>query len=318
MTADRDRGRRDGRARGAGARGRRALRAEGAEVAFVGGERAEAELVPRRATRSSGSGRGDLADQPAQGGARGAKAVAAIGAGLRILAPYADAVLGGGGYVAGPVGLAAVLCARRCPLPRPTSTWASRTACSRRGPRRVCLAFPLAGRDGKLPRHRPARAADVADRAAARAALGLAAEDRVLLVFGGSLGARSINEAAVEAFADAPYRVLHVAGARDFAALRAPGPHYDLREYLTPFGQALARRGPGRRPRRRLVFELAAVRPARRCSCPTRTPPPTTRPQRPLDGGRRRRGRPARRRADAGAPARGGRRDPARSRAPRR
>ena len=40
-----------------------------------------------------------------------------------------------------------------------------------------------------------------------------------MLVFGGSLGARSINIAAVEAFAGAPYRVLHVAGRRDFAEL---------------------------------------------------------------------------------------------------
>ena len=61
-----------------------------------------------------------------------------------------------------------------------------------------------------------------------------------MLVFGGSLGARSINHAAVAAFADAPYRVLHIAGRRDFPDLRAPGPHYDLRDYVTPFGEALA------------------------------------------------------------------------------
>ena len=61
-----------------------------------------------------------------------------------------------------------------------------------------------------------------------------------MLVFGGSLGARSINEAAVRAFADAPYRILHVAGRRDFATLTAPGPHYVLRDYVVPFGLALA------------------------------------------------------------------------------
>jgi UDP-N-acetylglucosamine--N-acetylmuramyl-(pentapeptide) pyrophosphoryl-undecaprenol N-acetylglucosamine transferase len=61
-----------------------------------------------------------------------------------------------------------------------------------------------------------------------------------VLVFGGSLGARSINHAAIEAFADAPYRVLHVAGRRDFPALTAPGPHYVLRDYVVPFGKALA------------------------------------------------------------------------------
>ena len=61
-----------------------------------------------------------------------------------------------------------------------------------------------------------------------------------MLVFGGSLGARSINLAAVEAFADAPFHVLHVPGARDFGELREPGPHYHLREYVDPFGRALA------------------------------------------------------------------------------
>jgi UDP-N-acetylglucosamine--N-acetylmuramyl-(pentapeptide) pyrophosphoryl-undecaprenol N-acetylglucosamine transferase len=78
------------------------------------------------------------------------------------------------------------------------------------------------------------------DRAGARAGFGIGEEDACVLVFGGSLGARSINLAAVEAFADAPYRVLHVAGARDFADLSAPGAHYVLREYVIPFGQALA------------------------------------------------------------------------------
>jgi UDP-N-acetylglucosamine--N-acetylmuramyl-(pentapeptide) pyrophosphoryl-undecaprenol N-acetylglucosamine transferase len=58
-------------------------------------------------------------------------------------------------------------------------------------------------------------------------------------VFGGSLGARSINYAAVEAFAGASFHVLHIAGARDYAELSAPGPHYVLLEYLEHFGQAL-------------------------------------------------------------------------------
>ena len=134
-------------------------------------------------------------------------------------------MLGGGGYVAGPVGLAAV--ARRIPLVLTEADshlgLTNRLLAPRA--RRVCLAFPLAGpRRRALPGHRPAGAAAHRDRAEARAALGLGEADRLLLVFGGSLGARSINEAAVAAFADAPYRVLHVAGRRDFAELTAPGP----------------------------------------------------------------------------------------------
>ena len=49
------------------------------------------------------------------------------------------------------------------------------------------------------------------DREGARASFGIPPDATCVLVFGGSLGARSINLAAVEAFADAPYHVLHVA-----------------------------------------------------------------------------------------------------------
>lgn len=220
-----------------------ALRAEGAQVSFVGGERAEAELVPAAgypldAIRVEGISRSN----PLAALRAGGKAVLALRAAGRILRERrADAVLGGGGYVAGPVGLAAVL--RRIPLV--LSEADSHMGLSNRllAPRaaRVCLAFPLRGREGTrylvTGRPVPPRAAG---REPARAALGIGAGERCLLVFGGSLGARSINHAATAAFADAPYRVLHVAGRRDFAELQAPGPHYDLRDYVVPFGQALA------------------------------------------------------------------------------
>jgi UDP-N-acetylglucosamine--N-acetylmuramyl-(pentapeptide) pyrophosphoryl-undecaprenol N-acetylglucosamine transferase len=110
--------------------------------------------------------------------------------------------------------------------------------------RRVCLAFPIEGREG--PRYRitgrPVPPTDT-DRAGARAAFGIADGETCVLVFGGSLGARSINEAAVAAFRDPALRVLHVAGRRDFADLepRVAGlGHYVLRDYVTPFGRALA------------------------------------------------------------------------------
>jgi UDP-N-acetylglucosamine--N-acetylmuramyl-(pentapeptide) pyrophosphoryl-undecaprenol N-acetylglucosamine transferase len=220
-----------------------ALRAEGADVSFVGGQRAEAELVPAAGypldpIRVEGISR----TNPLKAVRAAGKATLALReAGAILRRRQADAVLGGGGYVAGPVGLAAVV--RRVPLV--LSEADSHMGLSNRllapRARRVCLAFPIPGRDGERylvtgrpvpPRH--------ADRAAARAALGIGDDERCLLVFGGSLGARSVNEAAVAAFAGAPYRVLHFAGRRDFPDLRAPGPHYDLRDYLGEFGQALA------------------------------------------------------------------------------
>ncbi len=152
-----------------------------------------------------------------------------------------DAVLGGGGYVAGPVGLAAALL--RVPLVLTEADSHLGVANRLLAPLavRVCLAFPLAGRSGSryLVTGRPVPP-PAADRAAARARFGLDPEDVVVLVFGGSLGARSINEAAVEGFAGASFRVLHAAGTRDFASLSSPGVHYDLREYISDFGEALA------------------------------------------------------------------------------
>src|SRR6195256_629130 len=92
------------------------LRAEGAEVAFIGGERAELELVPAAGYELH---RIRVAGIDRRNPLRAARALglAFTGAGraarlLRKLQP--DAVLGAGGYVAGPVGLAAVL--RRVPL----------------------------------------------------------------------------------------------------------------------------------------------------------------------------------------------------------
>jgi UDP-N-acetylglucosamine--N-acetylmuramyl-(pentapeptide) pyrophosphoryl-undecaprenol N-acetylglucosamine transferase len=220
-----------------------ALRAEGAEVSFVGGQRAEAELVPAAGfpldpIRVEGISR----TNPLNAARAAAKAGLAVRDARAILhRRRADAVLGGGGYVAGPVGLAAVLARVPLVLAEADSHLGLTNRLLARRARRICLAFPLPGRDGDryLVTGRPVPARDT-DRAGARAELGIGEEERCVLVFGGSLGARSLNHAAVAAFADAPYHVLHVAGRRDFGELRPPGPHYDLRDYLTPFGRALA------------------------------------------------------------------------------
>jgi UDP-N-acetylglucosamine--N-acetylmuramyl-(pentapeptide) pyrophosphoryl-undecaprenol N-acetylglucosamine transferase len=217
-----------------------ALRAEGAEVVFAGGERAEAQLVPAagyelETLRVEGISRSN----PLKAARAVLRAGAAIGAARRIV-DGADAVLGGGGYVAGPVGFAALT--RRIPvvLTEADSHLGLTNRLLAPRARRVCLAFPIPGRDGDryLVTGRPVPPT-VDDRAAARAEFGIPPEATCVLIFGGSLGARSINLAAVEAFADAGFHVLHVPGARDFAELRAPGEHYHLREYVSPFGRAL-------------------------------------------------------------------------------
>src|SRR3982750_228126 len=86
------------------------LTAAGADVVFVGGERAEAELVPApgyelRTIRVAGLSRTNPL-RAARACALAARAVLRARRMLVELAP--SAVLGGGGYVAGPVGLAAI------------------------------------------------------------------------------------------------------------------------------------------------------------------------------------------------------------------
>jgi UDP-N-acetylglucosamine--N-acetylmuramyl-(pentapeptide) pyrophosphoryl-undecaprenol N-acetylglucosamine transferase len=191
----------------------------------------------------------------------------------------ADVVVGAGGYVAGPGGLAAL--SLRMPLVLTEADrhlgLANRLLAGRA--RRVCLAFPIPGREGEryLVTGRPVpEAIGRADRDAARERFGIAAGDPCLLVFGGSQGARSINLCALDAFVgDGPaarnrgYHVLHITGTRDYQLARervdgASGvERYTLLEYepnladsLAASDLVLARAGGS-------VFEVAAAgRPA--------------------------------------------------------
>jgi UDP-N-acetylglucosamine--N-acetylmuramyl-(pentapeptide) pyrophosphoryl-undecaprenol N-acetylglucosamine transferase len=176
---------------------------------------------------------------------------------LRELRPAA--VLGAGGYVAWPVGLAAVVSRIPLVLMEADSHLGLTNRMLAPLARRVCLGFPIAGRDGwrYLLTGRPVPA-PATDRDAARVRFEIGPDEQCVLVFGGSQGARSINEAAIAAFAGARFRVLHAAGERDLGQLAAPGEHYDLRGYISDFGEALlasdlvvARSGGS-------VFEIAA------------------------------------------------------------
>src|SRR3954468_12076975 len=180
-----------------------ALRADGARVIFVGGERAERTLVPQagyelRTIAVEGLSR----TTPLKAARAVVKAVAAVATAIRILRSVRPAaVMGGGGYVAGPVGRAAVLLRIPLVLTEADSHLGLSNRLLARFARRVCLAFPIDGREGG--RYRVTGRAvppPVTDRAAARARFGLLPEEDCVLVFGGSLGARTINEAAVTAF----------------------------------------------------------------------------------------------------------------------
>ena len=229
-----------------------ALRADGAEVEFLGGERAEAELVPAAGYRLHPLAvRGIDRRNPLSAARALALAVRATLRARRLLrAIDADVVIGGGGYVAGPVGLAARTLRLPLVLTEADSHLGIANRLLARGARRVFLAFPLPGRDGDRYAvvGRPIPAGTLgADRAAARERFGIDAGERCLLVFGGSLGARTINEAAIEAFgASAPCAVLHACGKRDHADLArrleqlGSPPHYHLQAYVQPFADALA------------------------------------------------------------------------------
>jgi UDP-N-acetylglucosamine--N-acetylmuramyl-(pentapeptide) pyrophosphoryl-undecaprenol N-acetylglucosamine transferase len=222
-----------------------ALRADGADVLFVGGERAEAELVPAAGYRMERIAVSGLSrSNPLKAARAVAQSVRAFFAARRLIGrERPDVVLGGGGYVAGPVGAAAV--SRRVPLvlTEADSHLGLTNRLLARFARRVCLAFPLEGRNPPrfLVTGRPVPA-PVEDRAAARTRFGIPADATVVVVFGGSLGAKTINEAAVAGLGGGDFWVLHASGTRDHDALRerVPAERYVLEPYITPFGDALA------------------------------------------------------------------------------
>ncbi len=231
------------------------LRKSGAEVSWLGTrDRMEADLVPAAGYEIDFlKVRGIDRRNPLRAARAGAEALGAVGAARAVLRRRgADVVMGGGGYVAGPAGLAATLTRTPLVLTEADSHLglANRMLAGRA--RRVCLAFPIEGRAGEryLVTGRPVpETVLAADHGPARARFGIGPEERTLLVVGGSQGAKSVNFAAVEAFAEREgrdFRVLHLAGTRDYADLRErleAAPYkggYELIEYEPNLGDVLA------------------------------------------------------------------------------
>jgi UDP-N-acetylglucosamine--N-acetylmuramyl-(pentapeptide) pyrophosphoryl-undecaprenol N-acetylglucosamine transferase len=235
-------------------------------VTFAGSpDRVEARLVPERGYEFDPFAVSGLPRRPGAELARAvAQALAAPVACLRILRRRRpDAVLGAGGYVAGPMVLAARLRRIPCALTEADAHLGLANRLAAPLAERVFLALPL-GLHGEKYRAvgRPIPAAShPAERAEARARLGLSADARVILVFGGSLGARLLNEVALDAWAERGPAVVHLCGERDYPELRerVSRPDYVLRPFIEEIGVAygaadiaLARAGGS-------VWELAAA-----------------------------------------------------------
>lgn len=231
------------------------LRASGAEVSFLGTrERIEAELVPANGYEIDYlKVRGIDRSNPLRAIGAAVEAAVAVRAARRAIRRRgADVVMGGGGFVAGPAGLAASLTRTPLVLTEADSHLglANRLLAARA--RRLCLAFPISGRQGEryLVTGRPVpEAIWRADRRVARERFGIAPDARCLLVMGGSQGARSINRCAIEAFAEREgrdFHVVHLAGHRDFEELRrrldeaSHVERYTLLAYEPDLGDCLA------------------------------------------------------------------------------
>jgi UDP-N-acetylglucosamine--N-acetylmuramyl-(pentapeptide) pyrophosphoryl-undecaprenol N-acetylglucosamine transferase len=154
-------------------------------------------------------------------------------------------VLGGGGYVAGPM----VYAAWRRKVPAALTEADARLGLSNRlaAPfaRRVFLAYPIPGRDGSKYRV-TGRPVPIAHRGVSqeegRRSFGLPGDRPVVAFFGALAGARSLNEFAVETYGDSGPAVLHVSGERDFEGLRGQvhRDDYVLVPSTSDFGAALA------------------------------------------------------------------------------
>ncbi len=175
-----------------------------------------------------------------------------------------DVVVGGGGFVAGPMLVAARL--RRIPavLTEADAHLGLANRLALPFVRRVFLAYEIDGRRGGKFRvvGRPIPREHLSgSRAEGREVLGLPAEGPVVLVVGALAGARSLNEMAVTAWGESGPAVLHICGARDFDALesRVARSDYHLLSHTDFFGQALRAADVAVSRAGGTVWELAAA-----------------------------------------------------------
>ncbi len=175
-----------------------------------------------------------------------------------------DVVLGAGGYVAGPMVVAARL--RRIPAAVTEADAHLGLANRLAAPfaQRLLLAYAIPGRAGPKVRvvGRPIPLTHLgATQAEGRARFALPADEPVVAVFGALAGARSLNEMASAAWGESGPCVLHVCGERDYEALRprVARDGYVLVAQTDHFGEALAAADLAVSRAGGTVWELAAA-----------------------------------------------------------
>jgi UDP-N-acetylglucosamine--N-acetylmuramyl-(pentapeptide) pyrophosphoryl-undecaprenol N-acetylglucosamine transferase len=224
-----------------------ALRERGLTVTFAGTpDRVESRLVPEAGFPLDTFPVSGLPRKPSAAQIRAAwRASAAPAHCLRILARRRpDVVLGAGGYVAGPMVLAARLRGVPAALTEADAHLGLANRLAAPFAKRLFLAYEIPGRNSARVRvvGRPIPVAHLAgSRESGRAVFGLPPTGPVVGVFGAYVGALSINEMAVEAWAAAGPAVIHQAGERDFARVtsRVARDDYVVIEATDDFGELL-------------------------------------------------------------------------------
>ncbi|MGV8123249.1 MAG: undecaprenyldiphospho-muramoylpentapeptide beta-N-acetylglucosaminyltransferase [Candidatus Xenobiia bacterium LiM19] len=206
-------------------------RIEDLSVLFMGTKRGlEAQLVPQEGFTISFISAKGLSSNPI----KALSAMMSVSLGLlqslKVMMTFKPhLVVGTGGYVSGPVALAAscagvpVVIFEQNIIPGKTTRFLSRLA------RKVCVSFSETER--YLPREKvvvtgnPVREVILArSRDEGRAALSIAPERRCILVTGASQGARSINEGIINAlpsWKDKKWTVIHLTGEKNFEQVKS-------------------------------------------------------------------------------------------------
>ncbi len=230
-------------------------------------------LVPNSALAFAGTSRGIEATEVPRAGyplhllpVRGLKrglSVAALQDNLGVLADFGkalgravslivreapDVVVGTGGFVSAPLLFAAQLMGKKTLIQEQNAFPGLTTKLLARRATEVHLSFEearrfIGNRKRVFVSGNPARSFMVLEPALARERFGLHEERPTLLVFGGSLGARSINSAVLQQLSaiTRSANLIWQTGARDYERIKAqvtPSPHLWLGPYIEDMGAA--------------------------------------------------------------------------------